>query len=193
MPSFAPNATHRFIATYVSAGVQHTLTVRRARSETLPGAANSAAAFVTAVFAALNPRLPTDVAFTAALWIPKDTDIGIPGPLPTAPAGTTDPADYTPLMKIKALTLSGKDGNGHKGHFSIFGCLFPQEDPVTDTDAADGVILSAEDAAVAAFIAAANGGSRTYSIADSPLTFHERATFKENDHLLRLVRRGIIS
>jgi hypothetical protein len=191
MPDFAPDFTHRFIAEYVAAGVTHRILVRRQRSEVLPGAANDAASFVTGIFAAMNPLLPTDVAFTAAFWIPKDTDVSIPGPLPTAPAGTIDPADYSAHAKCVGTTFSAKDGAGIKGRFTMFGVFWDLGTP--GAVAADGKVLAAENATVLAGIGAANGGTRDASIADGTLNFNQYVTVKVNDFLLKKARRGLIT
>jgi hypothetical protein len=188
MTTFAPTFTPRWKGTYVAASVQHTLQLRGPRGasfSTMDGYRDRA----REVFDALHGDLCSDFAWVSAEVALTDSDVFLPATTPTVGmAGTNSLSDYSPIDKISALTLSGRTDEG-RSRFSIFGLLFLGSTP--GDIGADGLVTTAEVAGLSSVIGTAN--TYFYGNSGQLAVWHNRATFKPNDHLLKLVRRGIIS
>jgi len=190
MANYAVTATPRVIATYISAGIQHTMECRRPRGEAPATSINNAHATMADFSGAFASLLPTDFLFVDSVYIPQDSDVSTPsGSLPGGPTGLIDPATYTGVMKVTATTMSGKS-NGSKTKISIFGVFWDPSDVAGP--AANGKVTIAEDATVATAHTNLNSVAPTYAIDGTIATFHPYATVKPNDKLLKLVRRGLI-
>lgn len=188
MTTFAPTFTPRYKATYVAAGVQHSLTVRGPRGS-LFASMEANRIYIGQCFDALAATMAVDLAWISAAVALTDSDVFTPALTPpVTTAGTIAVNLYTATQKITALTWSGKSIGG-KSRFSIFGCRFLQD--AVGTAAANGVITLAEFAAVGTIkgIADVRFGASDGNTA----VYRSVATIKPNDHLLKLVRRGTIT
>ena len=188
MTTFAPTFTPRWRGTYICAGVQHTLTLRKPR-----GTSDAAMDFLNltaaAVFDAVHGDLCEDYQWVSAEICHQDEDVFFPATTPTVTTpGGNSLSDYSPRDKVMAMTLSGKSSAG-RARISIYGLLFRGDTP--GDIGADGLVKNSELAGLAtirSILQAAVCGSDGTSV-----VYRTVATWKENDHLLKLVRKGIIS
>jgi len=188
MTTYAPTFTSRWRGKYIAGGIQHTIQLRGARGatfSTMDGYKDRA----REIFASLAAYLYDDFAWIQADVALTDTDEFTPSETPSVTVpGTIDGSVLAPIQRIKGLTFSGR-ATGSRGRFTMFGLHFA--DLATGSIGGDGLIRPAEVANIAAVVVTAN----TYFHAGSGAlaTWHDQATYKENDHLLKLVRRGTIS
>lgn len=188
MTTFAPTFSPRWKGTYVVAGVQHTIQFRSSRGTTFSGM-DAFAGIAASIFDAVHGDLCSDFGWVQAEIALTDSDVFLPATTPsvTTPGGNSI-SDYSPIDKISAMTLTGKSPTA-RSRFSIFGLLFLGSTP--GDIGADGNVTISELAGLATIIGIAN--TSAHAADGSVAVFHSRATFKPNDHLLKLVRRGIIS
>lgn len=188
MTTFAPTFTSRWRGTYKAGKIQHTIQFRGARGDTfatMDGYKDRA----REIFAAMAAFLYDDFEWIDASVALTDSEEFVPSTIPSIVVpGTLDPDVASANQRIKGLTFSGKAA-GSRSRFTMFGLNFPQASPTNP--AADGVLTPGEVPAIATVISTAN----TYFHANSGSLagWHNRATYKENDHLLKLVRKGTIS
>jgi len=188
MTTYAPNFTPRLKVKYQAGGIVHTIQVRNAR-----GTSFGDMVFMTGrihdLFQALSDVIYADHAFISAEVALTDDDVFAPCAVPVAITGNAVVvADFSPRQRIMGLTFSGK-APGSRARFTVYGCAFAGE--ASATEGGDGKITSGESGVIAtvAALAATNFRANSGSLAIYPNV----ATYKENDHLLKLVRRGIIS
>lgn len=187
MTSYAPTFTPRLRVHYIAAGVEHSIQVRYPRGTTGASLAANVDA-INAIFGYVTGALADDFEFTSAEYALTDEDVFTACAPPVAVTGTIDAATFTPIQKIVGTTFSGRSP-GSRAKFTMFGLFWEEE---TLGNAADnGLITAAEVAAIGSVATYATG----HFMANSGLAavFYQKATIKPNDHLLRLVRRGIIS
>jgi len=185
--TYAPPFTSRWRGVYRAGGIQHTIQFRGARGatfSTMDGYKDRA----REIFDSLIAFLYEDFAWISAEVCLTDVETFTPSTIPGGTSGTIDITERSPRERIRGLTFSGK-APGSRARFTMFGLHFP--DSGAGTTGGDGLILPSEVVALAAVIVTAN----TYFHANSGdlAGWHERATYKENDHLLKLVRRGTIT
>lgn len=188
MTTYAPNFTPRYKATYVVGGIQHTIQVRAARGS---------AAFVVEglkdivgqCFDALAAAVMSDLLWINAEYALTDSDDFVPSVVPTiTTAPTFDESTIGPRARIRGLTFSGR-ATGSKARFTMFGVY--ENDTFSADDGSDGTITPSELPGLSTVLTLA--ANNFHSGSGQLATWHQRATYKENDHLLRLVRRGIIT
>ena len=184
---FAPNVTPRVIWRYKSAGFEHNMMFRVSRGISVSSGAAAARSAASALTAALAPLLPIDFEWLDGLYALQDEDTFTPGfGVPTNPSGVQDVADYTPMMKGTATTFLG-NGGASKTKVSVYGVFWDPSDVAGP--AANGQVKAAEDANVAAAIAALNAASGIVSIANVTASWKAYATVKPNDHYVALARK----
>lgn len=188
MSSYAANFTPRYRVKYLAGGIIHTMQVRHARGSTFSDT-EALREQVRLCFNDMAGVLYSDFAWISADVALTDDDVFAPAAVPAStPTGSIDETLFSPVERIKGLTFSGRAA-GSRAKFTMFGLVFSDVD--AGDGAGDGKLTSAEVAAVgtiatrAAIYFRANSGSSAL--------FPNVATYKENDHLLKLVRRGIIS
>jgi hypothetical protein len=188
MTTFAPTISPRWKGTYICAGLRHTIQFRGARG----------ASFITmdeyrhvgeGMVANIRGDFCSDFTWVQAEVALTDSDVFLPATTPAAPtAGGNSISDYSPIDKISAMTLSGKSSTA-RARFSWYGLLFLSTP--TGTIGADGLVRISELAGLAGIIAQANASCKAAD--GTSASYHSIATYKPNDHLLKLVRRGTIS
>jgi hypothetical protein len=187
MTTYAPTYTPRWKGTYVAMGIQHTLTLRAARGSsyaTMDGYKDRA----REVFAGFADVLGDDFSWVKAEVALTDSDVFVPGTTPTvAVPGTFDFSAISAIAKIKGLTFAGKAADG-RARFTLFGLWFLDDSP--GDEGANGIITPGEHSGVAGAVSTAN--TYFHAASGSAAGWYSRATYKANDHLLKLVRRGII-
>ena len=188
MTTFAPTFTSRWRGTYKVGGIQHTLQLRGPRGATfatMDGYKDRA----REIFTAVNTYLCDDFEWISAEVCLTDTEEFLPATLPSPPAGgLIDGSVLSARARIRGTTFSGK-APGSRARFTMFGIMLA--DYATGAAGADGILTTAEVPGIASVLSTA----ATYFYANSGglASWHNRATYKENDHLLKLVRRGTIS
>lgn len=188
LTTYAPTFTPRYRATYICAGLRHTITARGPRGasfSTMDGYKDR----MRELFSFCHGDLCEDFTWVQGEVALTDSDVFLPATTPSAiTAGGNALSDYSPITKISAMTISGK-ADDSRARFSIFGLLFGGTTP--GDIGSDGLVKASELAALASMVTLAN----TYFYANSGQLAHYRsiATYKPNDHLLKLVRRGTIT
>lgn len=190
---FSPDATPRYILKYNAAGLIHHIMVRGDRTNTLNEVQTMGTGFMHGLFDALKTILPADLSFISALLIDKDTNIGVPGNLPTAVTGTAALNTYSVLDKISHLTFSGKSSGGSKASIKVFApALSP--DSVANNDLSDFAFTAGEAAAtIDAAVAFLGTQGNARAIDSTGITWYTRVTYKINDKWLRVARKGGLS
>lgn len=188
MTTYAPPFTPRWRGKYVAGGIQHTIQFRGARGASF-AAMTSFGERARELFSNMSLYLFSDFAWVSAEVALTDEEEFAPTTTPTSGVpGTIDPLTVSPVSRIKGLTFTGR-AKGSRGKFTMFGCYFQQDD--SGTFGGNGVITPDEVVGITNNVTLAN----TYFYANSGelAKWYSRATYKENDHLLKLVRRGTIS
>ncbi len=191
MTTFAPTFTPRVKCKYRAAGIVHTIQVRAARG-TNPDGIGTLSNTLHDVFNAFASKLASDFEFISNEYALTDSTVFIPLAVPAAVTGVIAPSDYTPFQKITSTIFSGRSTNG-RSRFSLYGVQWFYGDVADDPDTIpyDGIVSGAESAAVVAVRAIANG---SYCSGEGIVAhWYNQATVKVNDHLLKLVRRGVIT
>lgn len=188
MTTYAPTFTSRWRGQYKCGGIQHTLQLRGPRGAsfaTMDGYKDRA----SELFNNFTSTMYSDFVWLGASVALTDSEEFIPSTLPGAPTvGAIDPSTVAAVTRIKGLTFSGA-ASGSRAKFTLFGIRFSQG-LATDI-AADGLVTPAEYIGIGNVRDIAN--TYFYTNSGALAGWHNRATYKENDHLLKLVRRGTIS
>lgn len=187
MTTFAPNFTPRYKARYHVGGIDHTVQVRGPRGATAADM-ESKGHLLHDAWNAFAAGTYSDFAWLSAEYALTDSDVFIPITTPSAVTGAIDPADFSAVERIKGLTFSGR-APGSRARFTMYGLAFT--DTVPGDFAATGVLLGIDVAAVGTVATLAS--SNWYANSGSQAIYPARATYKENDHLLKLVRKGTIT
>jgi hypothetical protein len=141
------------------------------------------------MFADVAADLYSDFSWVKAEVALTDSDIFLPATTPTVVVpGVRDRTLFSAARRIKALTFSGNSLDG-RGRFSLFGIVI--DDGVPAAEGADGLVLPAEKAYINTIVDRAN--TYFYGAGGLLCNWHRRGTYKANDHLLKLVRRGTIT
>lgn len=188
MPSYAPNFTPRYKVHYLAGGIVHSLQVRHARGSTFSDT-EALRVRVAECFADMNDVLYDDFAWISAEVALTDDDVFSPAAVPAStPAGAVDGTTFSAVQRIKGLTFSGRAA-GSRARFTMFGLAFG--DVASGAEGGDGVLTPDESAGIGTI--AARASIYFHANSGSAAVFASRATYKENDHLLKLVRKGTIS
>jgi len=188
MTTFAPTFTPRLRVHYKCGGIGHAIQVRGARGAslaTMTGLVDP----VANCFVALATRLYSDFAWLSAEVALTDEESFIPVPVSgIIPVGGVVLLAQSAVNKIRGLTVSGR-APGSRSRMTFFGAEFSASS--NTAEAADSVITATEFAGMNTIAGIAN----TYFHANSGAAaiWYNRGTYKVNDHLLKLVRRGIIT
>lgn len=140
-------------------------------------------------FTGVSAYLFDDFSWVSAEVALTDSEEFAPGTTPTVgTAGVVDATELSPKARIMGLTFTGR-ALGSRGKFTMFGCFFPGE--AAGDFGGNGIISPSEFGGISTVVGVAN----TYFYANSGAhaAWNNRATYKENDHLLKLVRRGTIA
>lgn len=186
---FAENFTGRYRAKYRAAGIEHTIMVRFGRGGSLSAIGSAGAALLHNIFSALDTELADDFEWISAEASEADTDFFSPAATPLAVTGARDfvTENWSPVKRVSGLTFSGR-APGSRARVTMFGINV--NNITTAQIGGDGIVTPAELAGVAT-VASLLQGSVVANSNESAF-FYGRATHKVNDHLLKLVRRGLI-
>lgn len=191
MADFAPNMTCRYKLRYNAAGRVHTMLMRVARGATAAQTASNGAAYLRGLFLAMQPTLPSDLAFLSAEVAVEDSDLFFPAAVPAAVTGAQPAANYSKQDSITHVTFSGRGALGSKVNLKLYGVLL-SPDVVPGAAESDFVLLSSESTAIAAAITHLNATpALSVAIDNSVPTYSARTTVKINDFWLRQVRKGL--
>jgi hypothetical protein len=190
MASFAPTYTARYRAHYVAAGIQHTMQFRlqRGQSESEVQIGGSLACGVVAV--GLQDLLPLDWAWLSAEYAMEDSEVFLPTTtLPSAPIPDVAITNLSAVERITSTTFAGK-GLAGRARVSIWCPDWPED--TVDGKGSRGIITAAEDSAIEDVVNGLNGlSNQPVTNGNEVAIWYGRATIKRNDHLLKLVRRGL--
>jgi hypothetical protein len=187
MTTYAPNWTPRYRARYQAAGVTHTVQVRGLRTTDDANIATFGAHLFD-FFAPLAPVMADDFAWIDASYALTDSDLFAPTTTPAGITGDVPVANFEPKEKVIAIAFSGR-ALGSRARLYVYGGLWNETTlPGVDDNA---VITTSEWVNLSTSIAVANNFFCAGSGALA--TWYNQVTVKENDHLLKLVRRGTIS
>jgi hypothetical protein len=186
MTTYAPNWTPRYKAHYVACALPHSITLRTIRGDTIPHI-TALADVAHDIFEALAAKLTDDFAWVSAEYAVTDSDVWVPAATPVAVTGLFDAADFSTAQKISPTTFSGKAASS-RARFSCYGVVWAFETP--GNAANDFVINGAEDADVAAVVTAVSG--RAFAGSGEVTMWHNRATYKVNDRLVKRARQGLL-
>lgn len=187
MTTFAPNFTPRYKVGYHVGGIDHSIQVRGPRGATAADM-ESKGHLLHDAFNALAGALYSDFAWITAEYALTDSDLFIPITTPAAVTGVISPTGVSAVTRIKGLTFTGR-APGSRARLTLFG--IDVNDAVSTDIGANGVITVAESAGVGTIATLAS--SNFYANSGSQAIYPARATYKENDHLLKLVRKGTIT
>jgi len=187
MTTYAPTFTPRLRVHYFAGRIAHSIQVRGPRGSSL-ATMGGLVDPVANCFIALAANLYNDFAWVSAEVALTDSEVFVPVPVSgLVPVGAIVLVAQSAVNRIRGLTVSGR-APGSRGRFTMFGLFFNGS---ADTDvAADGVITATEVPGMNTIAGIAN----TYFKANSgdSTVWYNRGTYKQNDHLLKLVRRGIV-
>lgn len=188
MTTYAPNFTPRYKLTYRHGGITHTSMVRGVR-----GASLATMDAVGAQLVACWDLIPAAAKYTDLLALSAETaltdsDVFVPALFPAMTPGTSAPNLASAMIRVTGLSWTGRAPGSH-ARFTMFGIFYGSDAPAGF--GADGQILTSELAAIGSIAALATTHFKAGSGENA--VFPGRATLKVNDHLLRLVRRGIIT
>lgn len=188
MPDFSPSATPRYVGHYRSGGINHSCTTRGYRDETTIATVARGRDVLFQLFDAFAPILANDFQWTAAFYIPQDTEVGFGAALPDAVTGLALLTDMSPQDKITSFSFAGKSSNGSKARISVYGCNYFGDAPGPNIYK-DFILLASESAIITEAVAALNGMA-VAGIDNGEVAWYPRATIKVNDHWLKEVRTG---
>lgn len=188
MTTYAPNFTPRYKLHYLAGGITHTIQVRSNRGATFTETENLKDQ-IRGCYQAVVARAYNDFQFLTAEVALTDSDVFAPAAIPLGLVGhVADPALFSAVARIRGLTFTGR-APGSRARFTMFGLAFSTDGPTAL--GGDGTVTPAEEAGITTIGNIATAAFRANSGAGA--IFPYRGTYKENDHLLKLVRRGIIS
>lgn len=188
MTTYAPTFTSRWRGTYRAGGIQHTIQFRGARGATY-STMDGYGFHAYTLFTALQDHLFDDFEWIAAEVALTDTEEFLPATLPSTISGAAiDGSALSAKARIMGLTFSGKAA-GSRARCTVFGTSF--FDTGIGSPGGDGIISPSDFGGISTAITQLNAWG--YANSGAIASWHNRATYKENDHLLKLVRRGTIS
>lgn len=191
MADYAPHFTPRYRARYRAGGLEHYITLRFARGAS-PGTFTSTG---QALVAALHNGFPAAQRFAdaqglTAEYAVEDSNEWVPSSqVPNLTAGTAVVSTTPVGQRIIQTSFPGKSP-GSKARVVLFGILWVIEDD--GGIAEDFKVTTTENTGVATAVTALNG-STTVAINSIGATWYNYVTVKQNDFLVRQVRRGLIS
>jgi hypothetical protein len=188
MTTYAPTFTPRLRVHYKVGRIAHSIQVRGPRGASL-ATMETLKDPVANCFVAVAAFLFDDFEWVSAEVALTDSEIFVPIAVSgIVPVGGIPLVAQSAYNRIRGLTISGR-APGSRGRFTLYGLQIATS---ADTDiGGDGVLTAAEMPALTTIAGIAN----TYFKANSgdATVWYNRGTYKGNDHLLKLVRRGVIS
>lgn len=188
MPDFAPNLTHRYVAKYVAAGLQHEVMVRIATTVDQTTAVAEARANLTAIQTALHTKLFDDFAWVSAKFSLGGDNFFTPAPPPAAGVvGSISPATFSKMNYACELNFIGRGGLTPIS-MAFFGVFFPLDD--AESPASNGRVFEGESGPVANVLVILRAFADLVNAANVGVRWQGYANYKVNDHWLRIARKG---
>lgn len=190
MTTYADNFTHRVRGSYIAMGIPHRWQVRAIGTGSFTDIqANTIAETLNNYVLSFEATLCSDWAWTGWEYAARNTDVFIPF-TPSLTDTIVGIADFSATGKRKRISACNQAGRGATGSARMYWWGILTSDVQTTDKASDLVLTSAEITGLPGATGIINGALGTSS--GAPATFYERLTYKENDRLVRLVRRGLI-
>lgn len=185
MTSYAPNYTPRMRLKYVAGGIEHTIMMRGPRGASA-AALDAQKGSIRACFNFGAARLMDDFAWLSAEYALTDDDVFYPTTLPAAVVGAIPIVGLSAQRKVQSTNFNGRVA-GSRAAIYFYG--FSWEAGFGQA-AENGRITPAEEAFVTSIANELSGQAHAGNGLQA--IFHQYANVKVNDHLLKLLRRGII-
>lgn len=186
MPDYAPNYTARYRLRYQTVGKSHSMTWRQPASETED---TDIAAKVGLFLNDLADSLWDDFTIIGADWALADSDVFLPGSLPSFDGGNVASSGQSPSDAAFAISFVGRTISGNKARMFLYGLNFPTM--VRTSSGNDFKIVSAEASTVSDAIVRLNETSPPIVGNDNTTAiWYEYVNIKYNDRWVRRLRRG---
>lgn len=186
MADFAPNYTARYRIRYSTVGKTHSMTWRVAAGVT---DSTSIAAKLGLTLDDMAPLLWDDFTILGADFALADSDVFLPGVLPTFGGGAVASGAQSPSDAALAISFVGRTIAGQKARMFLYGCN-PGEIGRTAVGG-DFRILSSEEPSVSDAIVRLNETSPPLVGNDNETAiWYEYVNVKYNDRWVRRLRRG---
>jgi len=186
MTTYAPNFTPRLKLKYVAAGIEHTIQARAVR-----GASGSTTdglkTHIQEIFTLWVGGLAEDFDWISAEMALTDSDVFNPVAVPDPVVGEQLLSSFSLKQRCRSTGFVGQTADSRASIY-LYGILW--EDGL-GTPADNGRVTPAEEANVIATKAILDTHFRAGNGGDA--IWHNYANIKDNDRLLKLLRRGVIS
>lgn len=187
MTTYAPTFTPRVKCHYRAAGIAHTCTVRGERGDST-SVMEARSRNLQEIFTLAAPVLSDDFEWTAVEIALTDSDSFFPATMLDPVTGTIDFGAIARRYAIVGTTFSGR-GFAGKSRFTMYGLYWIQA--ATPQPGNDFVVTGAENAIITDI--AANASAHFRDSSGGACSFYNQATIKENDQLVKKMRRGLIT
>lgn len=189
MTTFADNYTSRVRGDYIACGIPHRLQVRGQEPAMDEAIAGALANVINNYILSYEAALADDWAWTSWAWAPADSDVFTPF-VPTLADTITGAGDFSAISGRRKVTAANHAARSATSTTRIyfFGLLY--EDSTAAQAGGDGVLTPSEVGGLAGAKGIVDGVLATGS--GEPAIFYPRLTYKVNDRLFRLVKRGLI-
>lgn len=189
MTTYADNYTSRVRGDYIACGIPHRLQVRAVPTSLTEGAAEAIAEVINNYILSFEAQLSTDWAWQGWAYASANSETFIPfvPVLSDTVAGAVNFNDISPRRKVTAANHAARSATSTTRIY-FFGLI------IVDSAAADaggnGVLTPAEVGGLSGATGIVSGSLASAS--GELATFYNRLTYKVNDRLFRLVKRGLI-
>lgn len=187
---WAPDATPRYIAKYVSAGLAHSCMIRGFRGEGQNATIARGSEALFEVFNAFSAVLADDFVWLSASYIAQDSSVLLPATNPVDVVGSVPVGNFSKQDKITSLNLAAKSTLGSKSRLSLYGFDWTI-DTHTGAPQEDFVLTSVDSPELALAVNELNSLNLP-GIDGGILLWYPRGTIKTNDHWLRKVRSALV-
>lgn len=186
MPDFAPNFTTRYVLKYSVVGRVHSQLWRAPSTVVTLAGLDGLISKIAAYYAAMAPKMWSDLAFLSAQWAPADSDIFLPAGTPALSAGAVLVTDAAPSANALAVSFVGRSDHGEKARMFQYGVAVTPADSPT---AFDFRIHSSEDTHISAAVGVLNESAPSLVANDDHVaTFYDYVNVKYNDYWTRKSR-----
>lgn len=185
MTSYAPNYTPRVRVKYLAAGIEHTIMMRAARGSSA-GSLDAQVGSIRACFNFGAGLLVDDFAWISAEYALTDSDDFFPRSLPAAVTGTQPVTELSLKKRIRSTNFNGRV-SGSRAAIYFYGFVW---DDGFEMAADNGRVTPTEESFIGSIATELSGQAHAGNGLQA--IFHQYANIKENDHLLKLLRRGAI-
>lgn len=189
MATYADNYTSRVRGDYIACGIPHRLQVRSPEPDMTAVVAEAFANVINNYILSFEAVIADDWAWTGWAYAPADSDVFTPF-VPLLADTIVGAVDYSTISGRRRVTAANHAARSALSTTRIywFGLIF--NDWQAADPGGDGVLTPAEATALSGATGIVSGALATAS--GEAAIFYNRLTYKVNDRLFRLVKRGLI-